>query len=224
MRAWLLVQILLLRFVTCKKSVKQSEDSMTPVIWLLGLSGSGKTTLGSLLRLYLQSQDYDAEFVDADRFRIQHGFHGFSREDRIQNIDAMREYVLELHDQGKVCVVSAITPYSCMRQLNRECIPLYKEVWVRCGLETLTKRDTKGFYARAAEGRMANFTGISDAFDEPVSADLIIDTDLHDLSDCYVALRDLAWEALEEGERWTSYLSVLNGNLPEVRLVGTSLL
>ncbi|MBR3416621.1 MAG: adenylyl-sulfate kinase, partial [Clostridia bacterium] len=70
---------------------------MTPVIWLLGLSGSGKTTLGSLLRLYLQSQDYDTEFVDADRFRIQHGFHGFSREDRIQNIDAMRDYVLELH-------------------------------------------------------------------------------------------------------------------------------
>ena len=41
---------------------------MTPIIWLMGLSGSGKTTLGSLLRLYLDGQGIDAEFIDADSF------------------------------------------------------------------------------------------------------------------------------------------------------------
>ncbi|MCR4667294.1 MAG: adenylyl-sulfate kinase [Desulfovibrio sp.] len=180
---------------------------MTPVFWLVGLSGSGKTTLGSLLRIYLQSQDYDAEFIDADRFRIQHGFHGFSREQRIQNIDAMRDLVLSLNDQGKICVVSAITPYACMRDLNREYIPFYREVWVRCGLETLTSRDTKGFYAKASKGLIKNFTGFTDDFDEPKNADLILDTDVSDLSDSYLLLRNFAEHAIHEGNLLHSCLS-----------------
>ena len=175
---------------------------MMPVIWLLGLSGSGKTTLGSLLRLYLETRGHEVEFIDGDCFRRRFGFSGFRPEDRLRNIDAMREHVLQRHAQGKICIVAAITPYECMRQKNRDEIPLYREVWVRCSLNTLVERDTKGFYARAARGEMDLLTGVSDAFDEPLRADRVVDTDRFSLAESYVALRDLAEEALAESRNW----------------------
>lgn len=175
---------------------------MKPVIWLLGLSGSGKTTLGSLLRLYLDAQGHETEFIDGDRFRRQFGFSGFRPEDRLRNIEAMRDHVLQLHAQDKICVVAAITPYESMRQKNREQIPLYREVWVRCSLRTLVQRDTKGFYAKAARGEMDLLTGVSDAFDEPMGTDCIIDTDRRSLAESYLTLRDLARSALAESRNW----------------------
>lgn len=175
---------------------------MKPVIWLLGLSGSGKTTLGSLLRLYLEAQGHETEFIDGDRFRRQFGFSGFRPEDRLRNIEAMREHVLQLHAQDKICVVAAITPYASMRQKNREQIPLYREVWVRCSLSTLVQRDAKGLYAKAARGEVDLLTGVSDAFDEPLSTDCVIDTDQLSLAESYLALRDLALSALAEGRNW----------------------
>ena len=122
---------------------------MLPVIWLLGLSGSGKTTLGSILRLHLEGQGFDVEHTDGDVFRKRFGFHGFSYEDRMRNINAMRQYTLDCCLQGKFCIVTAITPYAPMRQVNREILPNYREVWVRCSLDELVRRDPKGLYARA---------------------------------------------------------------------------
>ena len=176
-----------------------SEVYMNPIIWLLGLSGSGKTTLGSLLRLYLEGQGIETELVDGDRFRRQFGITGFTPADRIHNINAMRDHVLDLHSQGKACVVAAITPYESMRVQNRALLPQYREVWVRCSLHTLAQRDTKGLYARAANGRVANLTGVSDTFDEPRHADCIIDTDRYELGVCYEQLRDLTLDALNKG-------------------------
>ena len=176
-----------------------------PVIWLLGLSGSGKTTLGSLLRLHLESLGHTVAHVDGDAFRRQFGFTGFTPADRIRNIDAMREHALQLHAQGKVCIVTAITPYESMRRKNREQIPLYREIWVRCALKTLVDRDTKGLYARAARGELERLTGVADAFDEPRRADAIIDTDRLTLAESYVALRDVAEDALNVSRSWREF-------------------
>ena len=176
-----------------------------PVIWLLGLSGSGKTTLGSLLRLHLESQGHSVAHIDGDAFRRQFGYTGFSPADRIRNINAMREHALQLHAQGKVCIVTAITPYESMRRKNREQIPLYREVWVRCALRTLVERDTKGLYARAARGELERLTGVADAFDEPRHADAIIDTDRLTLAESYVALRDIAEDALNISRSWREF-------------------
>ena len=188
---------------------------MKPIIWLLGLSGSGKTTLGSLLRLYLEGQGLDTEFIDGDRFRRQFGFSGFSPEDRARNIDAMREYALQSHNQGKICVVAAITPYDDMRQKNRTLLPLYREVWVRCSLQTLTLRDTKGLYAKAARGELDGLTGVTDAFDEPHEADSIIDTDIYSLGESYQQLRDLTLDALSEGQGWRESVRRMLPQLPK---------
>ena len=187
-----------------------------PVIWLLGLSGSGKTTLGSLLRMHLESQGHAVAHIDGDAFRRQFGYTGFSPADRIRNINAMREHALQLHAQGKVCIVTAITPYESMRRKNRGQIPLYREIWVRCALQTLVERDPKGLYARAARGELDLLTGVSDAFDEPRRADAIIDTDRLTLAESYVALRDIAEDALNVSRSWREFREDLHtpGLLP----------
>lgn len=174
---------------------------MKPVIWLLVFPAAEKP-LWALCCDSTWTRRAETEFIDGDRFRRQFGFSGFRPEDRLRNIEAMRDHVLQLHAQDKICVVAAITPYESMRQKNREQIPLYREVWVRCSLRTLVQRDTKGFYAKAARGEMDLLTGVSDAFDEPIGTDCIIDTDRRSLAESYLTLRDLARSALAESRNW----------------------
>ncbi|MBO4301234.1 MAG: adenylyl-sulfate kinase [Desulfovibrio sp.] len=187
---------------------------MKPVIWLLGLSGSGKTTLGSLLRLFLEGQGIDTELVDGDRFRREFGITGFTPADRIRNINAIRGHVLDLQAEGKACIVAAITPYESMRAQNRAMVPHYREVWVRCSLQTLAQRDTKGLYAKAAHGGVEHLTGVSDVFDEPRHADCLIDTDRYEIGDCYEQLRNLTLNALEEGHAWRQSMGRMLPTVP----------
>ena len=175
---------------------------MTPTIWLLGLSGSGKTTLGSLLRLYLDGQGFDVEFVDADTFCRSNGLSAATPEDRVRNTDILRDYALSMQAQGKVCVVAAATPYENMRQSNRAMLPMYREVWVRCSLQTLVQRDAKGLYAKAERGDLSTLDSVFDAFDDPRSPHCIIDTDRYSLVECYEELRDLTLEALAPQSDW----------------------
>ena len=175
---------------------------MTPIIWLMGLSGSGKTTLGSLLRLYLDGQGIDAEFIDADSFCRSKGLSTGTPQQRVRNTDALRDHALNLQANGKVCVVAAATPYEGMRQTNRELLPNYHEVWVRCSLQTLVQRDTKGLYAKAERGDLHALDSVFDAFDEPRCPHAIIETDVYSLVECYEQLRDLTLDALAPQSDW----------------------
>ena len=172
---------------------------MTPVLWLLGLSGSGKTALGSLLRLYLEGQGIETAFIDEGRFCPQADV---APEGRIAAINALRDHALQQHAQGRLCIVAATTPYDSMRQKNREILPLYREVWVRCSLQTLVERDTRELYAMAGHTHVAGLCGLTDKFDEPRRADHIIDTDRHSLAESYLQLRDLALNALDTARHW----------------------
>lgn len=175
---------------------------MTPIIWLLGLSGSGKTTLGSLLRLYLDGQGIDAEFIDADCFCRSKGLSAGTPQQRMHNTDALRDHAMSLQASGKLCVVAAATPYEGMRQANRALLPNYHEVWVRCSLQTLVQRDTKGLYARAERGDLHALDSVFDAFDEPRCPHAIIETDAYSLVECYEQLRDLTLDALVSENDW----------------------
>ncbi|QCC86838.1 adenylyl-sulfate kinase [Desulfovibrio desulfuricans] len=175
---------------------------MTPIIWLMGLSGSGKTTLGSLLRLYLDGQGIDAEFIDADNFCRSRCLSTETPQQRVRNTDTLRDYALGLQAGGKTCVVAAATPYEGMRQANRALLPNYREVWVRCSLQTLVQRDTKGLYAKAERGDLQALDSVFDAFDEPRCPHAIIETDVYSLVECYEQLRDLALHSLMTERDW----------------------
>ena len=120
----------------------------------------------------------------------------------MRNTDALRDHALNLQANGKVCVVAAATPYESMRQTNRELLPNYHEVWVRCSLQTLVQRDTKGLYAKAERGDLHALDSVFDAFDEPRNPHAIIETDVYSLVECYEQLRDLTLDALAPQSDW----------------------
>ena len=151
-------------------------------IQMTGMSGAGKTTLARSIEKRLNKRGIKIEIIDGDEYRENLCKDlGFSKEDREANIKRLSFVGKVLGRNNVVCVMSAINPYNSTRQHVRRVIPQSKLVYVKCELEELKKRDTKGLYKRALlpdgdPNKVYNFTGISDPFDEPINPDLVIDT------------------------------------------------
>lgn len=147
-------------------------------IWFTGLSGAGKTTIARLVELELHALDQKVEVLDGDIVRTNLCKDlGFSKEDRERNIQCIGFVCQLLSRNGIVAIVAAISPYREAREEVREKIGHFIEVYCKCPLEVLINRDTKGFYRKALEGTILNFTGISDPYEEPLSPELILETD-----------------------------------------------
>jgi len=147
-------------------------------IWLTGMSGAGKTTLGTKLEEELKSRRLRVERLDGDVMRriLGKGL-GFSREDRITNLERAAFVAGLLVKHGVIVVCSFITPYEVCRRHARETIGRYVEVYVKCPLDVLIKRDKNGLYKKALAGEIEHFTGISDPFEEPQQFDICVETD-----------------------------------------------
>jgi adenylyl-sulfate kinase len=154
-------------------------------IWLTGLSGAGKTTISDALEPLLRERGITKlEKLDGDvvRTHLSKGL-GFSKEDRDTNIRRIG-WVAEVLTRNGVCVIaSAISPYRDIREQNRRDIGNYIEVYVKCSIPELTRRDVKGLYEKALKGEIANFTGISDPYEEPLNPEVIVDTEKEELDE-----------------------------------------
>ena len=151
------------------------------IIWLTGLSGAGKSTLSDLLYKRLKENSiFLVKQLDGDILRegINKGL-GFTDEDRMENIRRAAEVAKLFRETGFTVICSFITPLESMRELAKSIIgeENHIEIYVNCSIETCEKRDVKGLYQKAREGKIINFTGISAGFETPASPDLIIDTD-----------------------------------------------
>src|SRR5438093_2564861 len=148
------------------------------VIWLTGLSGAGKSTIAERLRQELAGLGRPAEILDGDEVRthLSAGL-GFSKEDRDTNIRRIGYVARVLARNGGVAITAAIAPYREVRDELRSLTPGFFEVYVRCSLEELVRRDTKGLYAKAIRGEIANFTGVSDPYEEPLNPEVVVETD-----------------------------------------------
>jgi adenylylsulfate kinase len=162
-----------------KNTSYENDEGM--VVWLTGLSGAGKTTLARSLAAELRTAGVRVETLDGDEVRenLSRGL-GFSQEDRDTNIRRIG-FVARLLARNRVVVLgAAISPYQRSRDDVRRSIEAdgvrFIEVFVRCPLDTLIKRDVKGLYARALAGEVEHFTGISDPYEEPLSPDITIDS------------------------------------------------
>jgi len=146
-------------------------------LWFTGLSGAGKTTLAHAVERDLRDRGLKVEILDGDvvRTNLSKGL-GFSREDRDTNIRRIG-FVCELLTRNDVIAISAaISPYKAIRDENRREIVKFVEVFCDCALGTLEARDTKGLYARARRGEIQQFTGISDPYEPPDRAEVVVDT------------------------------------------------
>lgn len=152
-------------------------------IQMTGMSGAGKTTLAMALSKRLNKRGLKVEVIDGDEYRKNLCKDlGFSKEDRNENIRRLSFVGKVLGRNGVVCLMSAINPYDSVRQEIKESNKESKLVYVKCDIDTLKDRDPKGLYKKALlpDGhpeKIYNFTGISDPFESPESADLVLDTD-----------------------------------------------
>src|SRR5437870_7951287 len=147
-------------------------------IWFTGLSGSGKSTLSEVIEHRLKARGRNVEVLDGDivRTHLSKGL-GFSREDRDTNIKRIAFVASLLTRNGVVCISAAIAPYHEARDWARKEIGNFVEVYVKCPIEVCRQRDVKGLYKLVDEGKIKNFTGVDDPYEEPVHPELIIETD-----------------------------------------------
>jgi adenylylsulfate kinase len=152
------------------------EEGFT--IWFTGLSGAGKSTLANLLVERLEGMGRRVELLDGDEVRknLSQGL-GFSKADRDANIQRIAFVAKLLSRNGVIAITAAISPYRETRERARAEIRNFVEVYVDCPLEVCEERDVKGLYKKARTGEIAQFTGISDPYEAPENAEVVVHTD-----------------------------------------------
>ena len=156
-----------------------SESHSGITIWLTGLPCSGKTTITRILEKVLWEAGHRVEVLDGDEVRqhLSKGL-GFSLEDRNENVLRIGYVAKLLTRNGVVTLTAVVSPYRAVREEVRQLIgQQFIEVYVKCPIEELIRRDVKGMYAKALSGEIANFTGISDPYEEPLNPDVLVETD-----------------------------------------------
>lgn len=146
-------------------------------IWFTGLSGAGKSTLAEALEQRLKQYGRNVEILDGDvvRTHLSKGL-GFSREDRDTNIKRIAFVCGLLTRNGVIAISAAIAPYREARAWARQEIGNFVEIYVRCSLDVCRQRDVKGLYKLVDEGKIKNFTGVDDPYEEPEQPELIIES------------------------------------------------
>jgi sulfate adenylyltransferase/3'-phosphoadenosine 5'-phosphosulfate synthase len=161
------------------------------VVWFTGLSGAGKSTIATALQSELARRGRHSELLDGDdvRTHLSRGL-GFSKEDRDTNIRRIGYVGRLIARSGGVAITAAISPYREVRDEVRGQTLNFVEVFVRCPLDTLVERDTKGLYRKAIAGEIANFTGVSDPYEEPLRPEVTCDTSKESLAESVAKVLD----------------------------------
>ncbi|MEV2276458.1 adenylyl-sulfate kinase [Nocardiopsis sp. NPDC049922] len=166
-----------------------------------GLSGSGKSTIARRVREGVNRAGRTVTLLDGDvvRLMLSKGL-TFAREDREMNVRRIGYVASEITRHGGVAVCAPIAPYARSRAEVRAMVEEFGDfflVHVATPLEVCEARDRKGLYAKARAGEIPEFTGISDPYEEPTDADMVIDTvdeDPHEsAARVLAALREGGW-------------------------------
>ena len=157
------------------------------LIWFVGLSGSGKSTLASRVEQELHQMGRLTYILDGDNVRS--GLNkdlDFSEASRVENIRRIGEVSKLMVDAGLVVITAFISPFRSDRETIRELVGAdrFVEVHVDCPIEECEKRDVKGLYAKARQGLISNFTGISSPFEAPEQPEVRVQTHLNDIDEC----------------------------------------
>ena len=175
------------KWFTFKSVADELERSNPPLtkrgltIFFTGLSGSGKSTLANgLVTKLLEEGSRPITLLDGDVVRTHLSSElGFSKEHRSINIKRIGYVASEITKNGGVAICAPIAPYEEDRRFNRELISNeggYIEIFVNTPLEKCEERDSKGLYALAREGKIKEFTGISDPYEEPKDAEIVVNS------------------------------------------------
>jgi adenylylsulfate kinase len=156
------------------------------VVWMEGIPGAGKSTLSRAVASRLQAAGWDTEVLDGEQVRRLFSPElGFSRSDREMHSRRVSYVAQLLARHGIAVLVALITPYETSRQAARsEVGARFAEIWLQCPIEVCRKRDPEAIYRRTALGDVSRVTGIDDPFEQPMSADLVVDTSTKSVPVC----------------------------------------
>ncbi len=166
-------------FSTDRSARSAIKGHKPAVLWFTGLSGSGKSTVADAIDRRLLAQGRHTYILDGDN--IRHGLNrdlGFTDTDRVENIRRVIEVARLLADAGLIVLVSFISPFRAERQLARERLGAdeFLEIFVDTSLAECERRDPKGLYRKARDGKIANFTGLDSAYEPPGNPDIHLRT------------------------------------------------
>ena len=166
-------------------------------LWFTGLSGAGKSTLSAHVARRLCGVGQRAEVLDGDEMRrhLSNGL-GYTREDRDTNVRRIGFVAELLARNGVAAIAAAISPYRDIRAEVRRNIERHGagfiEIYVECPVEVLVERDVKGLYKKALAGQVPHFTGVSDPYEPPEAAEVVVRTDREPVEDSVARI----WGAL----------------------------
>ena len=191
----------------------QALRSHGATLWFTGLSGAGKSTIAAELERRLVLAGLWAYRLDGDNLR--QGLTadlGFSLEDRTENLRRVAEVAVLFADAGALCIASTISPMQAQRDAARHRHEkrnlAFFEVFISTPVAVCRQRDPKGLYAKADQGLIADFTGVSAPYEPPGDPDLTLPA--HEISveqACNQCLRFIA-------ERGVADASVIESCLP----------
>ncbi len=168
--------------------VKELRETRPPLnkrgftIFFTGLSGSGKSTLANgLMVKFLEDGRRPVTLLDGDVVRTHLSSElGFTKEHRSINVQRIGYVASEITKNFGIAVCAPIAPYKADREAVRKMISHfggYIEVFVSTSLEVCERRDVKGLYAKARQGLVKEFTGISDPYEAPENAEIVINSE-----------------------------------------------
>ena len=175
-----------LQNLTINKNLREKINGHKgQVLWMTGLSGSGKSTIANELEKILYSQGKKTYILDGDN--IRHGLNkdlGFTDKDRVENIRRVAEVAKLMCDAGLIVITAFISPFRLEREMARSLFEKneFKEIYISTPLKVAEKRDPKGLYKKARQGKIPNFTGIDSNYEKPTNPELEIDTSKVSLS------------------------------------------
>ena len=175
-----------LQNLTINKNLREKINGHKgQVLWMTGLSGSGKSTIANEVEKILYSQGKKTYILDGDN--IRHGLNkdlGFTDKDRVENIRRVAEVAKLMCDAGLIVITAFISPFRLEREMARSLFEKndFKEIYISTPLKVAEKRDPKGLYKKARQGKIPNFTGIDSIYEKPTNPELEIDTSKVSLS------------------------------------------
>jgi adenylylsulfate kinase len=166
---------------------EQAHGHRAVVLWFTGLSGAGKSTLANAVEAELHRRGCSTLVLDGDN--VRHGLCadlGFDVADRRENIRRVGELAKLMNEAGVMALTAFISPFRADRNRVRALLPEGDFIEIHCEspIEICEARDVKGLYARARNGEIADFTGISSPYEPPEAPELVVPTGSMPLENC----------------------------------------
>lgn len=157
------------------------ENKSAKVVWFTGLSGSGKTTLSRKLMKKLLDKKFKVKIIDGDKFRKKNKTKKkFTKKNIIENNLSVIKYVDKIKFNFDYILVAVISPLLITRNIAKKKFKKkYYEIYLKCNLDRLIKRDTKGLYKLAKDLKLKNLIGFRSKINYEVSnyKKILINTD-----------------------------------------------